>query len=1222
MTTPGAAPYVKTQSEDLWNEALKQVQFTNTSALVAAGLERRQILVEILDLVQKQELKAQERKWKWKKKNGQVIIIRDIFVKLAIWIEKFKSIGDVVVQYDPIHASLPWAAVRFLLQAAISDINSNGAILEGMEIVVNLLARYEIVEYLHLQKTSRAKALLADAIVKLYTAILDYLFQAHAYFEPHILKKIAHSFFRPEESTHKFISSIKQNELEVEKYTRLVSDESLGKIDRNMNALTQSMDVCHTSIQSLQQGISSTKLLGSDLGQRLGQLHNLTQTIQQDMSSAELKWNKIEHHLVKALNDLKDPVQRIAEDISSVKDNLKEKERVKVFEWLTTIPSSSHHREKSRSLLSGSCNWLLRKKEFKEWMEASTSSILWLHGIPGSGKSMLVCHVIEYLQSRAQQHQSSAPIAYFYCVRTVNEPERANPTEILRNILEQLCSLDAETPIREPVSKQYLARKKEARGRKPERLSLEETVNIILELLESNPATIVIDGLDECDPIKRNDLLLGLQKIITKSNNIVKVFVSSRDDHDLVHHLARSPNLYIHATDNTGDIILFIKSRIKEAIRQDKLLCGRVSSRLENIIIGKLIKKANGMFRLASMHIDSLCDPYRVKTEANVHHALDHLPQELGKSYDVVISQIIQAEYPNPLLASRALKWLLCSREALNSKTLPQAIFVNNAGHPLLSNEEILSICFNLVVYNEETDKFQFAHLSVREYLESQPGYSAEDTNLMAAEACLTCIMSESQERPTFRNHAVGFWGNYAKSAPSARREGALGELLVDFLVSPFESRIELATTRLASYLRRYEAYLRPDRIKDENEEMFIWTIFLACKYDLNEIVSRLIPRADCEYICTGKSSMGLNCVQISAYFDSPTTINLLHDITKSLLPKSLNYDLYWNSAYYIASHKVSRRAAQVISEIRTKQKKLCTQPRKYCVKPIFNHWVNASLLASQCSPETESREVMPPTALLQKNDADIASTLFKSFDECIGLCNECTFSILTPLDMVSLNIANAFLHFNAVENDTLSVKQRKVAAMAKIISDVINIRRKSTSEASEVSWVTSILAFTLIFDYQIDWKIFGHHSGEAFLYMSLHKKQSPYYYGTWYGNFCDLLDKAIRIRDVLDEQNAINWDALLLARRLHNGRDVLLALLRARTKIAPNIINLTLSTWDGEMIEAFLEYNSVKIDNEVIRFVAGNIKHGKKIMEMLLAREMETEMSETALETTLGSAQ
>ncbi|KAF7952034.1 uncharacterized protein EAE97_001531 [Botrytis byssoidea] len=984
MTTPGAVPYVKTKSEDLWNEALKQVQFTNTSALVAAGLERRQILVEILDLVQKQELKAQERKWKWKKKNGQVIIIRDIFVKLAIWIEKFKSIGHIVVQYDPIHASLPWALVRFLLQAAVNDIHSNGAILEGMEIVVNLLARYEIVEHLHLQKVSRSTALLADAIVKLYTAILDYLFQAHAYFEPHILKKIAHSFFRPEETTHKFISSIKQNELEVEKYTRLVSDEVLGKIDRNMDALTQSMDVCHTSIQSLQKGVSSTKLLGSDLGQRLGQLQKLTQTIQQDVSSAELRWNKIEHDLVKALNDLKDPVQRIAEDLSSVQDNLKEKERVKVFEWLTMIPSSSHHREKLRSLLSGSCNWLLRKKEFKEWIEASTSSILWLHGIPGSGKSMLVCHVIEYLRNRAQQHLGSAPVAYFYCARTINEPERADPTEVLRNILEQLCSLDAETPIREPVSKKYLARKKEARGRTPEKLNLEETIETILELLESNPATIVIDGLDECDSVKRNDLLLGLQKIITNSNNIVKVFVSSRDDHDLVHHLARSPNLYIHATDNTGDITMFIKSRIKEAIREDKLLCGHVSGRLKKIIIGKLIEKANGMFRLASMHIDSLCDPSRVITEANVHNVLERLPQELGKSYDVVMSQIMQSEYPNPLLASGTLKWLLCSRRALSSRTLPQAICVNNAGHPLLSNDEILSICFNLVVYNKEMDKFQFAHLSVREYLESQPGYSAEDTNLMAAEACLTCILSKSQGRHDFRIHAKVSWGNYTKLTPSARREGALGELLAEFLVSPFESRIILpARTRLKDYLLVYESLLRPSWIIDQSMNLLIWTVFLACKHDLSEIISRLLPHADCEYLFTQKSRMGLNSVQTSAYFDSPVTINLLHKTTASLLPKELNPNLYWNSAYYIASYNGSRRAAQMISEIRTKEKNLCTQSRKYCVKYIVNHSVNASLLSSQCSPETHTREVMRPTSLLmlQNNDADIVSTLFKSFD-------------------------------------------------------------------------------------------------------------------------------------------------------------------------------------------------------------------------------------------------
>ena len=30
--------------------------------------------------------------------------------------QKFKEIGDIAVQHDPVHASLPWADVRLLLE--------------------------------------------------------------------------------------------------------------------------------------------------------------------------------------------------------------------------------------------------------------------------------------------------------------------------------------------------------------------------------------------------------------------------------------------------------------------------------------------------------------------------------------------------------------------------------------------------------------------------------------------------------------------------------------------------------------------------------------------------------------------------------------------------------------------------------------------------------------------------------------------------------------------------------------------------------------------------------------------------------------------------------------------------------------------------------------------------------------------------------------------------
>jgi hypothetical protein len=38
------------------------------------------------------------------------------FEKYLNWMDRFKEIGDIVIQFDPVHAALPWAAVRLLLK--------------------------------------------------------------------------------------------------------------------------------------------------------------------------------------------------------------------------------------------------------------------------------------------------------------------------------------------------------------------------------------------------------------------------------------------------------------------------------------------------------------------------------------------------------------------------------------------------------------------------------------------------------------------------------------------------------------------------------------------------------------------------------------------------------------------------------------------------------------------------------------------------------------------------------------------------------------------------------------------------------------------------------------------------------------------------------------------------------------------------------------------------
>ena len=143
----------------------------------------------------------------------------------------------------------------------------------------------------------------------------------------------------------------------------------------------------------------------------------------------------------------------------------------------------------------------------------------------------------------------------------------------------------------------YQIRKQEADddGCEPLRLTTMECVNLILELLEVDPAFIIIDALDECNPLLRHELLEALDMIISRSANLAKVVVSSRDDNDIVCRLQMSPNIFISARDNGQDIRRFISSEVERSIHQKYLLAGEVSHTLQRKIVTTLINNAHGM---------------------------------------------------------------------------------------------------------------------------------------------------------------------------------------------------------------------------------------------------------------------------------------------------------------------------------------------------------------------------------------------------------------------------------------------------------------------------------------------------------------------------------------------------------------------------------------------------------------------------------------------------
>jgi hypothetical protein len=103
---------------DLWACAAAGLPDNDKQNIDFSRPDKLNILAELHATAEKSRQRSIESRWKYNRKNGEVVIIRDVFEKIVRWIDMFKQIGDAAVQYDPAHASLPWAGIRFLLQVS------------------------------------------------------------------------------------------------------------------------------------------------------------------------------------------------------------------------------------------------------------------------------------------------------------------------------------------------------------------------------------------------------------------------------------------------------------------------------------------------------------------------------------------------------------------------------------------------------------------------------------------------------------------------------------------------------------------------------------------------------------------------------------------------------------------------------------------------------------------------------------------------------------------------------------------------------------------------------------------------------------------------------------------------------------------------------------------------------------------------------------------------
>jgi len=170
-------------------------------------------------------------------KDGEKVKVRDMLTKVAGWLDKFKEVGDVAVQFDASQASLPWAAVRALLQMTVNDVQTFGGMVESLEAISSIITRYTELETRVLIRTSQLTNQLSRALVKLYGAALRFLAQARRYYAKSTFRRAMKSAV----STAKHV--VEEPMLKIEKYeTEVYKLVSLVQSELTDNSLKRILE--------------------------------------------------------------------------------------------------------------------------------------------------------------------------------------------------------------------------------------------------------------------------------------------------------------------------------------------------------------------------------------------------------------------------------------------------------------------------------------------------------------------------------------------------------------------------------------------------------------------------------------------------------------------------------------------------------------------------------------------------------------------------------------------------------------------------------------------------------------------------------------------------------------------------------------------------------------------------------------------------------------------
>ena len=364
--------------------------------------------------------------------------------------------------------------------------------------------------------------------------------------------------------------------------------------------------------------------------------------------------------------------------------------------------------------LKGTCTWISVDPAYKKWLHHDQSSILWVHGDPGKGKTMLAISQITQLTQKIERMSvASATLAYFFC--DDKDDRRNNAVVIIRSLLYQLlCQRPA---LVQCLRNDYEKQREQLFSSQNAQQSLWRIFESVLDQLTGQTTWFVVDALDECEPESAEILLKRIKSRVRKqnvekrsaSNTQEKWLLTSRNEPRIKENMFGSLeiNLELNSALVSHDVRHFIVTKVQELVERKKY-----PEDLKINITRTLQKKAEGTFLWVSLACAELRKVQRIQAEK----ALERLPSGLNAIYERLLSLVLGDE--DEVLVREILVSVLIAIRPLTVYELAvvAGIPVEYSGDAQMIRE-YLERCGSFLVIRKQG--VYFVHQSAKDYLSS-----------------------------------------------------------------------------------------------------------------------------------------------------------------------------------------------------------------------------------------------------------------------------------------------------------------------------------------------------------------------------------------------------------------------------------------------------------------------------------------------------------------------